>query len=599
MFKLKSIVTGMLIGASLAAHAAEPYKMAYLTSWGIDNPATLEQSKINTYMLSFGQWDAQGNISTSDGIASIPDYDAYYMSPGYITWTNLRLNSPQRKMMVSFGGQTYESIWSYISTPEQRQVLAQNLAAMLTKDFPVYAKNLSPSQLVGDCLSLNWNGTCNFANYQPAGSVQLDGIDFDFEKAARLTDEEGANLLDLAARVKALIPSNKLISLTTYHVGADPVECADNKVFENCSFIETSRSIHNGEVIKLLKDSKNVFDFFNAMTYDAGTDYQYKVAMQNYAKHVGSKSKVLVGMSNNQQWASHGPFTETQANNVARAKWASENGYGGFFIWAFGANSNQMSMANQVSTTNEIIDAMASTVTPEIPNEEQPNNRDEVASLTFVNGVPVTAADLSAQFKLAKKITAVIKPGAWTPQITLPSGVEEGSVFTFTREPYVITKITSSEYGDDMPLDGGLRTYTYTNGRWTTNAFTIDSQDQLSRIDGKPDGLSQFTDQLASTTVRVKQGSWAQNIYLPAKALEGAKVHIFRDASSGWDTNVIVNGQSFALPISTDINFTFVGGSWKNPTLRMSHATAAARSPQALKNDVISTRKINALFQVY
>ncbi len=637
MFKLKSIVTGMLISASLAAHAAEPYKMAYLTSWGLSNPDILEQSKVNTYMLSFGQWDAQGVISTSDGIASIPEYNAYYMSPGYVAWTNLKHNNPQRRMIISFGGQAYESIWSYISTPDQRQKVAQNLAALLTKNFPVYAKNLSPSQRVGDCLAMNWDGSCNYATYQTAGTVQLDGIDFDFEKVARLTDEEGANLLDLATRVKALIPSNKLMSLTTYHVGADPENCADNTITENCSFVESSRSAHNGEVIKLLEDSKNVFDFFNAMTYDAGTSYKYQVAMQNYAQHVGSKAKVLVGTSNNAQWASSGPFTETQANNVQRAKWAAENGYGGFFIWALGANSNQMSMADQVSYINSMIDAMGSssatpsgeqtsgtpqkpaTGTPQQPSTGTPQQpatgtpqqpatgtpqtptvvKQESANLVFVNNTPVSASDMTAQFKLAKKINAYVKPGAWTPQITLPAGVAEGSVFTFVRAPYVLTKITTTEFGDDMPLDGDKRTYTYTNGKWTTNAITIDSQNQLTPIDGKKDGLSKFVSQLSSTVLRIKQGAWAQNVYLPTTALEGATVQIYRDSTSGWGTNVIVNGQTFALPIATDISFTFVGGSWKNPTLRMHYNTVVNRSPQNLKNDILNARKINATFQTF
>jgi len=624
MFKLKSIVTGMLIGASLTAHAADSYKMAYLTSWGLSNPEVLEQSKINTYMLSFGQWDAQGVISTSDGIASVPEYNAYFMSPAYITWTNLKFNNPQRKMIISFGGQAYESIWSYISTPEQRQAVAKNLAALLTQNFPVYSKNLSPSQQVGDCLSMNWDGSCNFATYQSAGTVQLDGIDFDFEKAARLTDEEGANLLDLATRVKALIPSNKLMSLTTYHVGADPVNCADNTVTENCSFVESSRSAHNGEVIKLLEDSKNVFNFFNAMTYDAGNAFKYQVAMQNYAQHVGSKAKVLVGTSNNQQWASTGPCTETQANNVQRAKWASENGYGGFFIWALGANSNQMSMADQVSTTNAMIDAMSASqadggtnsvppsnndpVTPSNNGQTTPSNTDSVTPpatrqdvIYLRSNATLRAIDATELFKTYKKVSASTQDGtAWTDTVKLPqTGIPEGSVFEFQRTALWPTNIVTAEFGTDTPLAGEIRTYSYLNGKWTTDAITINNQAQLNLIDNKADGLSAYTNNLTTTTVRVADQSWVANIYLPVTAKEGATVKLVRD--SLWATNLFVKGSPISIPRNSSISFQYIAGNWKANIVSMTYPNvinALNTSAQTFKNDLMNAQKTNAIIQI-
>lgn len=612
MFKIKPIFAGILIGASLAAHAAEPYKMAYLTSWGLSNPEVLEQSKINTYMLSFGQWDAQGVISTSDGIASIPEYNAYYMSPGYVAWTNLKFNNPQRKMMISFGGQAYESIWSYISTPTQRQAVAKNLAALLTQNFPVYAKNLSPSQRVGDCLSMNWDGSCNYATYQSAGTVQLDGIDFDFEKAARLTDEEGANLLDLATRVKALIPSNKLMSLTTYHVGADPVNCADNTVIDNCSFVESSRSAHNGEVIKLLEDSKNVFNFFNAMTYDAGTSYKYQVAMQNYAKHVGSKAKILVGTSNNAQWSSSGPFTETQANNVQRAKWASENGYGGFFIWALGANSNQMSMADQVSTTNAMIDAMSSgqseegtdpntpstPTTPTTPTDTAATRQDVIYLRT---SDALRTIDLPTLFKSYKKISVSTQDRtSWIDSIKLPdTGIPEGSVVEFQRTALWPTNIVTSEFGTDTPMAGEIRTYSYLNGKWSTDAITINNQAQLNLIGNKLDALSTYTNNLTTTTVRVADQSWVANVYLPTTAKEGATVKLVRD--SLWATNLFVKGNPISIPRNSTISFQYIQGNWKANTVSMTYENvlnAINTSAQTFKNDLINAQKINAIIQI-
>ena len=155
MIKSKGMVTALLMSASLSAYAATPHKVAYLTSWGLSDPAALEQSAVDTFLLSFGQWDAQGNITVSDGMVTTPEYDPYWLPVGYTTWTNLKRNNPQRKMMLAFGGQTYEAIWSHINTPESREILAQNIVKLMKTEFPVYTKNLSESQISGECLSLS------------------------------------------------------------------------------------------------------------------------------------------------------------------------------------------------------------------------------------------------------------------------------------------------------------------------------------------------------------------------------------------------------------------------------------------------------------
>lgn len=192
---------------------------------------------------------------------------------------------------------------------------------------------------------------------QLAGTVQLDGIDFDFEKVARLTPEENDNVLAVAKRVRELLKasgSKKLISLTTYHVGADPAECQSAQVTENCSFTESSRSSHHGEVLPLLTKGKDVFDFFNVMAYDAGPDFKYDVAMANYARAVGDKRKIILGQTINSQWGPAGRFVESRQNNVDRAGWQAEHGYGGFFIWTLGANNQQQPLAQQVDYFNEM-----------------------------------------------------------------------------------------------------------------------------------------------------------------------------------------------------------------------------------------------------
>jgi hypothetical protein len=130
----------------------------------------------------------------------------------------------------------------------------------------------------------------------------------------------------------------------------------DASVFENCSYIEPSgRSSHHGEVIDLLKATKNDFDFFNVMTYDAGRNFLYDVAMANYAEYIGDKSKIVLGNTINSQWAPGGNFVETRQNNLNRAKWQKDNGYGGFFMWTLGSNNQGLSTTEQVNYFNDMI----------------------------------------------------------------------------------------------------------------------------------------------------------------------------------------------------------------------------------------------------
>ena len=362
---MKKLTLPLLIGGALLAQSAfaaqEHYAVSYLTSWGgigAGSVETLKDVKANTLLLSFGGWDANGNISSSDNIVSMPTYDPWYIqASAYSGWSGLKLARPGIKMMVAFGGETYESMWAYLASPQTRENLAQNLIKMLQTNYPVYQKNLKPEEMTGQCLHTNWSGACDMGVNQLAGTVQLDGIDFDFEKVARLTPEENDNVLAVAKRVRELLNasgSKKLISLTTYHVGADPVECQSNTVTENCSFTESSRSSHHGEVLPLLTKGKDVFDFFNVMAYDAGPNFKYDVAMANYARAVGDKSKIVIGQTINSQWGPEGRFVESRQTNVNRAGWQAENGYGGFFIWTLGANDQQKSLAQQVDYFNEM-----------------------------------------------------------------------------------------------------------------------------------------------------------------------------------------------------------------------------------------------------
>ncbi|WP_226020347.1 glycosyl hydrolase family 18 protein [Serratia symbiotica] len=344
---MKKMTAFLLISSALltpsAFSAQDNRAISYLTSWGVPEKAEKEitRSRIDTLLLSFGQWDANGNIQISDEMANIPT-NSYWIPSSYLTWTQFKHDNPSRKIMVAFGGQNYESIWAYLTTPESREKIAQGLVNLLSKDFPVFKK-------------LEGNG-----QYQKVASIQLDGIDFDFEKAARVTPEENANLLDLAKRVRQktlALPSKKLLSLTTYHVGADPLECANPAISQNCSYVEPARSSHHGEVLPILEKGKNIFDFFNVMAYDAGKYFKFDVAMNNYARAVGNPAKIILGSTINAQWGPEGNFFESYQNNIERAAWQARNNFGGFFVWTLGANNHSISFVDQINYLNAMKEA--------------------------------------------------------------------------------------------------------------------------------------------------------------------------------------------------------------------------------------------------
>jgi len=360
---LNKLSLAFLIGSALLSQSAfsaeNPRTLSYLTSWGNYGTDAVEQlgkSNVDTFLLSFGGWDSAGNISSSDNLVSPAEYNPYWLTPAYVAWTQAKLAHPEKKMMVAFGGETYEGMWSHLSNAANRENIAKGLVKLMNTGFPVYKKGLKQEEIEGKCQQLTWEGKCDLNTYQKAGTIYLDGIDFDYEKQARLTPEENNNLLELAKRVRELLGPNskKLLSLTTYHVGADPDACVNASVTEGCSFVEDKRSSHHGEVLPLLVKGKDVFDFFNVMTYDAGPRFKYDVAMANYAKAVGDKSKILLGNTINSQWGPEGRYTESRETNMARAAWQAKNNYGGFFVWTLGASTGQLSFADQVQYINEM-----------------------------------------------------------------------------------------------------------------------------------------------------------------------------------------------------------------------------------------------------
>ena len=437
------LVGGLLAAQSGLSHAAENRVVSYLTMWTSYGATELSQklpaSKSDTFLLSFGEWSADGSLKFSENALTAPEWDAYYLPTPYVSWTTFKHDNPDKKMMVAFGGQTYEHIWSYLDSPEQREKIAQSLADLLAKPFPVYKKNMAREEVVGECHQMPWESACNLNNYQYAGDIYLDGIDFDFEKANRLTEQENQNLLALVTRLRELVGDKKLLSLTTYHVGADPENCANPSVMEQCSYIEPSRSSHHGEVTQLLKDSKDLFDFFNVMTYDAGKNFRYKVAMENYANAIGDKSKVLVGATINQQWGPEGPFVETEANNLERAAWQAENGYGGFFVWALGQSTQNLPLTQQAEYIGRLADAAAAVSGDAKPGNEagesaKPGNEAGESAKPGNEAGESAKPGNEAEESEAEKITLAIPDVSKGPVLSYVDYQQGGEIRLYTTE---------------------------------------------------------------------------------------------------------------------------------------------------------------------
>ncbi|HCM9596291.1 glycosyl hydrolase family 18 protein [Enterobacter bugandensis] len=507
---MKKLTLSLLIGSALMAQSAfaaqAPRAVTYLTSWGVpvESAEDMKEVKADTFLLSFGGWDASGKLSSSDNIVAVPQYDPWYINaPAYVVWSQLKLAHPEKKMMLALGGETYSAMWSYLNNAQTRETLAQNLVNLLNTNFPVYKKNLKPEEMVGECLSADWQGKCNMANYQKAGTVQLDGIDFDFEKPDRVTPEENANLLDLAERVRSKLNasgSKKLLSLTTYHVGADPENCTNSAVTENCSFVEAARSSHHGEVLPLLTQGKNVFDFFNVMAYDAGPRFKYDVAMANYARAVGDKSKIVLGQTINSQWGPEGRFVENRQNNVNRAGWQAENGYGGFFIWTLGSNDQQLSIPQQVDYFNEMKER-ADLMSPERP-------QDTVA--------PTAPAGLKV---LNNGLTITL---AWQPS-TDDRGVVGYDIY---RNDIKVGSSTDTQWTDNAVETGGVVYHYSVKARDAANNISESSNvvkvETVQVEEGRPDAPGGLA--LVSSTENSLTVKW--------NAVDNAvKYHVLRDGA--------------------------------------------------------------------
>lgn len=105
---MKKLTLSLIISASLFAassHAADNQRtISYLTSWGAANmtPELIKKSEVDTLLLAFGSWDAQGNISGSDNMFNSGS-DTYWKPMEYLNWTQAKFDNPNLKLMLAFG----------------------------------------------------------------------------------------------------------------------------------------------------------------------------------------------------------------------------------------------------------------------------------------------------------------------------------------------------------------------------------------------------------------------------------------------------------------------------------------------------------------
>lgn len=306
---LPLIVSSVLFShSSIATENNRSVGYIYASTLNENLGASLFSSKMDTLIFSEGMYDEQAELINA--LADLnPVRNAF--------WTQLKMSHPEKKILLSFGANTNDS-FKKLTEAAFREKLANNLVKLLNTSFPVYKKT---------------EGCQTNCSYKEVGKVYLDGIDFRFWYATGFphpideNQNDGVLKLFQLVREKLGPDSHKLLSLSTAAEGADPIECKDNTVFENCSYTGNRRAYYHGQLLPLLKKGKNVFDFFNVNDSRAGDDYQYKVALANYVHAVGDSKKIVLGLtvpSDNEG------CVNSRYEYMVRAEWQASNNYGGF-----------------------------------------------------------------------------------------------------------------------------------------------------------------------------------------------------------------------------------------------------------------------------
>lgn len=109
---LAALITTALLSQSALAESNN-HMMSYLTSWGLPQDAATQMmnAEVDTYLLSFGGWDQDGAIYTSDNIVGDVAYNDYWLPPAYTSWTQVKLAAPYKK---NDGGIRWRNIRKYL-----------------------------------------------------------------------------------------------------------------------------------------------------------------------------------------------------------------------------------------------------------------------------------------------------------------------------------------------------------------------------------------------------------------------------------------------------------------------------------------------------
>jgi len=288
----------------------------YWTSWSRIDPLLTPDLTTHLY-LAFAEVKKSGNSYTvigSDNYLAQPD-NANHAS---VQWRQYKKQHPDAVILLPFGGLANPFIWkSQILENGAVDKIAKAMADTINAKQPVYSNKAYPYGETGE-------------------TIEIDGIDLDFElEGARPTREMQIKVKELVLRLRKLLKPGKLITLTTLHVAADPVECRQESTNPLCSY--QPGSLHAGEQLDLLRDQEFMsnIDMVNVMAYDAASKYPFDVGIDNYQKEIGgNKKKVVLGLDTTKQWDPNDPsFYESASELQYRAYYQYVNGYRGVMFW--------------------------------------------------------------------------------------------------------------------------------------------------------------------------------------------------------------------------------------------------------------------------
>ena len=443
----------------------------------------------------------------------------------------LMSDSAHTSIVATFGGWTYTGMWDILLDSGTRDTLARNIVALMAGYYgPV------------------WSTSENRMTYIQTG-LEIDGVDFDFERQTRISPELNDAFVDFIKlireyqnddsflggpeltlngeyvpqtlgltknnndeNIKYLAMKEKTINVTMYHVGADPVECgADNTLGPDngCSFVTEKRSIHHGETVRALKELGNtdLVDGWNIMLYDAGTSgtqFYPNVAIDNYKKYIPA-DKLNGGITIKSQWGPDGNFVQSMETNKGHIQLFRDKGLNGFFTWSIGGVPATSSQDFQQHTA--LHEAW------EFPDRN--GNKYEAQAWS------------SAGF-------SAIEPGT-----TSVSG-QDHSVVSKDGKLYVVIGGTWYESGI-LSTNPSIEKEVFTRDEWPgysspnrVNYLCKNGERDLNAVDllGEKDYLHILT----------RNGRWCKNIDLPqaSEEMKGKVIDIYR--KSAWKT--FVNGKA-------------------------------------------------------